>query len=89
MLLNGPRSHTFSNAPFTSSRLVLYVTEGGLAPILDLAKEIEEEFVLDATSTRAAPGLLRSDEIRSGGRSYLTPIWATKCGSYLPGVHAI
>jgi hypothetical protein len=28
MLLKEPRSHTFSNAPFTSSRLVLYVTKG-------------------------------------------------------------
>jgi hypothetical protein len=32
----------------------------------DLAKEIEEESVLDAISTRAAPGLLWLDSIRSG-----------------------
>jgi hypothetical protein len=38
----------------------------------DLAREIEEESVFDAISTRAAPGLLGSDSIRSGeGRTRL------------------
>jgi hypothetical protein len=32
----------------------------------DLAREIEEESVLDTISTRAAPGLLGSNPIRSG-----------------------
>jgi hypothetical protein len=32
----------------------------------DLAREIEEGFAIDATSTCAAPGLLGSDSIRSG-----------------------
>jgi hypothetical protein len=33
--------------------------------LLDLARGIEEESILDAISTRAAPGLLGSDSIRS------------------------
>jgi hypothetical protein len=91
MILKEPRSHTSSNAQFTSFQLVLYVIEGAsrTRSDLDLAKGIEEESALDATSTRAAPGLLRLDGIRSGGRAYPTPIRVMKHGSCVPGVHAI
>jgi hypothetical protein len=34
--------------------------------LLDLAREIEEDSAVDVTSTRAAPGLLGLDSIRSG-----------------------
>jgi hypothetical protein len=62
MLLKGSRSHTSSNAQFTSSQLVLYMLlKGPHSHTSCLATEIEEESALDATSTRAAPGLLGSD----------------------------
>jgi hypothetical protein len=55
----------------------------------DLAREIEEESVFDAISTRAAPRLLGSGPIRSGeGRTrHLSEL--RQCGFCLPGVHTI
>jgi hypothetical protein len=82
MLLKGSRFHTSNNAQFTSSRLVLYIS---LAPILpNLTNEIEEESALDATSTRDAPGLFRSDGIQFRGRAYPSPIRVTKRGFCIP-----
>jgi hypothetical protein len=55
----------------------------------DLAREIEEESVLDVISTRATPKTSWVGFKPIWGRAYPTSIRATQRGSCLPGVHAI
>jgi hypothetical protein len=65
------RRHLVDNmkpeAPVATSRSDLdeFIDNLGEMLLSDLAREIEEQYVFNATSTRARPELLRSDLIRS------------------------